>query len=497
MPTDTIIKSDAAKALLDNAKQPLAEPTQLQGRILFKIITLGCRVNRYESDAISQQLQAYAWEDVELTGELDADCQVFIINTCGVTGEAARKSKQMVRKFQKLNAAAYVVAVGCQVDLAKDTLGANLGIGNNEKNDAGNLIYQAYKKFLEAQGTTYPQLLAPRSQSTCTFSEYGIVKQQNETRAFIKIQDGCELNCSYCAIPLARGPVRSRQLAQILQEAEALLANGFKEIVLTGIHISSYGMDLGRDMRKEGANYSLLDVCKAIDSLPGLARLRLGSLEPRLITAAFVKEIAELRNLTPHFHLSLQSGSDTVLRRMRRRYTTGEYSKAIALLQEAYPNLNITTDIIAGFPGETYREHQESMAYVKAKGFTHLHVFPFSPRAGTVAAEMPNQLDNSLKRQRSKEFIQLNNSLWLARAKQEVGAVHEVLLEQIVRAEDSLSAKQRAYYQLDSALVEMTGYSFNYLPLKVFLNPTEAVRNKLLKVKVFAYTGDYLLAKSV
>lgn len=464
-----------------------------QERIIFKIITLGCRVNRYESDAVSQQLQAYAWEDAELLDVKDQDCQIFIINTCGVTGEAARKSGQMVRKCRKINAAAYVVAIGCQVDLAEDTLGADLGIANNEKSEAGNIIYRSYREFLAAKGAAYPKVLAPRTQQVCTFSEYGIVRKQNETRAFIKIQDGCQLNCTYCAIPLARGPVRSRKLETIVTEAEALLANGFKELVLTGIHISSYGIDL----RKEGYNYTLIDVCRVLDALPGLERLRLGSLEPRLITAAFVNEAVKLRRLTPHFHLSLQSGSDSVLRRMRRRYTGREYSKAINLLRAAYPDLNITTDIITGFPGESYQEHLDSMAYVREKAFTHLHVFPFSRRAGTLADNMPGQLDNALKRQRCKEFIQLNNLLWAERAKAEVGNYHEVLLEKHTKAEDALSLKQRQYYQLDDNLLEMTGYSFNYLPLKVFVEPQLAQSNNLLQVKVFAYTGDYLLAKTV
>lgn len=466
-------------------------------RIIFKIITLGCRVNRYESDAISQQLQSYGWEDQDLIEDGESLPQVYIINTCGVTQEAARKSRQMVHKCLKNNPAAYVVAVGCQVDLAHDTLGAHMGIGNDDKNNAAQLVYRQYRDFLEQKGVTYPTVLIPVKQASCTFSDYGIVRKQHETRAFIKIQDGCQLNCSYCAIPFARGPVRSRPLDKIVEEATMLLANGFKEIVLTGIHISSYGLD----WRKSGINLSLIDVLRAIDILPGLQRLRLGSLEPRLINKKFIADIADLQHLTPHFHLSLQSGSDTVLRRMRRRYTTGEYSRAIDLLKNLYKDLNLTTDIIAGFPGETYEEHQESMRYVAAKGFTHLHVFPFSRRAGTVADSLPNQLDNTLKRARTKEFIKLNNELWRARAKTEIGREHEVLLEATIAPEQCLNDMQRQFYQLPDVIQEMNGYSFNYLPVRVFFTSQQQVDlyrcNDLVKVVIFSYDGDNLFGKII
>ncbi|WEG36542.1 tRNA (N(6)-L-threonylcarbamoyladenosine(37)-C(2))-methylthiotransferase MtaB [Amygdalobacter nucleatus] len=464
-------------------------------RLIFKLVTLGCRVNRYESDAISQGLQSYGWEDHDLIEDNESLPDVYVINTCGVTKEAARKSRQMVHKCLKANPKAYVVAVGCQIDLAHDTLGAHLGISNNDKAKAAQIVYTQYKDFLAQNGTEYPKHLLPRRQAACTFSDFGIVKQQSETRAFIKIQDGCQLNCSYCAIPLARGPVRSRPLDVIVDEAKALLANGFKEIVLTGIHISSYGLDL----RKQVENVSLIDVMRAIDNLPNIERLRLGSLEPRLITAKFVEQIATLKHLTPHFHLSLQSGSDSVLRRMRRRYTTREYSKAIDLLKNLYPELNLTTDIIAGFPGESLEEHQASMRYVEEKGFTHLHVFPFSQREGTLANTMPNQLDNSLKRARTKEFIKLNNMLWRKRANLEIGRQHEVLLESKIAKEDALTAEQQKFFGLENVFAEVSGYTYNYLPVRLFFTDEEQFRqchcNDLVKVEIFSHDGDDLFAK--
>lgn len=467
----------------------------IKDRLLFKMITLGCRVNRYESDAISQELQSYGWEDVDLIEDDENLPDVFVINTCGVTKEAARKSRQMVHKCLKQNPTAYVVAVGCQIDLAHDTLDAHLGISNNDKAEAAKIVYGQYRDFLQQKGAEYPQKLVPKKQASCTFSDFGIVKKQSETRAFIKIQDGCQLNCSYCAIPLARGPVRSRPLTSIVQEAEALLQNGFKEIVLTGIHISSYGLDL----RKQGEDVSLIDVMRAIDVLPNLARLRLGSLEPRLITAKFVEQIASLQHLTPHFHLSLQSGSDSVLRRMRRRYTTREYTKAIDLLSDLYSELNLTTDIIAGFPGETLEEHQSSMAYVAEKGFTHLHVFPFSQREGTLANTMPNQLENSLKRARTKEFIKLNNELWRKRAVKELGRQHEVLLENQIKKEEMLTVEQKKFFGLETVWAEMNGYTYNYLPVRVFFTTPEQLEhykcNDLVNVTVFSHNADSLFAK--
>lgn len=467
----------------------------LDERLLFKMITLGCRVNRYESDAISQELQSYGWEDVDLVEDSSSLPDVFVINTCGVTKEAARKSRQMVHRCLNTNPQAYVVAVGCQIDLAKDTLGAHLGISNNDKAEAAKIVYAQYRDFLETKGVTYPKKLLPKKQATCTFSDFGIVKKQSETRAFIKIQDGCQLNCSYCAIPLARGPVRSRPLATIVAEAKALLANGFKEIVLTGIHISSYGLDL----RKQGENVSLIDVMQAIDDLPNLERLRLGSLEPRLITSKFVAQIANLKHLTPHFHLSLQSGSDAVLRRMRRRYTTREYSKAIDLLSNLYSELNLTTDIIAGFPGESLEEHQASMAYVEEKAFTHLHVFPFSQREGTLANTMPNQLPNNLKRERTKEFIKLNNQLWRKRAKKEIGRQHQVLLEAKIKSEEMLTVEQRKFFGLETVYAEMSGYTYNYLPVRVFFTEPEQFKlykcNDLANVTVFSHDADSLFAR--
>lgn len=464
-------------------------------RLLFKIITLGCRVNRYESDAISQELQSYGWEDLDLAEDSESLPDVYVINTCGVTKEAARKSRQMVHKCLNNNPKAYVVAVGCQIDLAQNTLGAHLGISNNEKAEAAKIVCTQYRDFLQSKGAAYPKQLLQKKQSVCTFSDFGIVKKQSETRAFIKIQDGCQLNCSYCAIPLARGPVCSRPLASIVAEAKALLQNGFKEIVLTGIHISSYGLDL----RKNGENISLIDVMQAIDQLPNLQRLRLGSLEPRLITAKFVEQIASLQHLTPHFHLSLQSGSDSVLRRMRRRYTTREYTKAIDLLSNLYPELNLTTDIIAGFPGESLEEHQSSMAYVAKKGFTHLHVFPFSRREGTLANDMPNQLTNIQKRERTKEFIQLNNLLWRKRATKEIGRQHQVLLEATLKKEEMLTEEQRKFFGLANVYREMNGYTYNYLPVRIFFTSPEQLQryscNDLVNVTVFSHDGDSLFAK--
>lgn len=333
---------------------------------------LGCKVNAYELDKIAGSLVARGYEIVPFSGDAD----IYIVNTCTVTNIADRKSRQMLHRAKKNNPQALVVALGCYVDTDPDGTGTDpcidIALGNRDKASLAGIL-EAYRNADEEP-----------ERHACAYEHAEENGYRSRTRAFLKIQDGCNLFCSYCIIPYARGRSVSRPAEDILREAGALAAQGAKEIVLTGIHIPSYGPDFP----------GLLSAINAID---GVERIRLGSLEPRMITKDMVRVMQEADKLCPHFHLSLQSGCDTVLKRMRRRYTTAEFTESVALLREAFDTPALTTDIIVGFPGETEAEFEESRAFVERTGFYETHVFPFSARHGTAAAGMDGQLTQKEK----------------------------------------------------------------------------------------------------
>ncbi len=375
------------------------------------IENLGCKVNRYESDAIAQSFRAAGYALVDYSEHAD----IYILNTCGVTTEAARKSRQQLHKAKRKNPRALVVAIGCQAELAPDELPADLCIGNIGKERLVETIEAYLKHGIQPDASAIGE--------TRDFAEFGAVTDQAETRAYLKVQDGCNNFCSYCAIPLARGRVRSRAEDRILEEAAQLGEAGFKEVVLTGIHVCSYGADRG-----EGST-ALVDLIAKIARIDGIERIRLSSLEPQSITEEFIEKAAKIPKLCPHFHLSLQSGADPVLRAMNRRYDTALYRQAVEGLRAAFPHVGITTDIIVGFPGETEKDFQDTLAFCEEMAFSRLHVFRYSERPGTRAVSLPGKVPAALAKTRSETLIKLGEDLQSKALLNASGRVSQVLLE--------------------------------------------------------------------
>jgi threonylcarbamoyladenosine tRNA methylthiotransferase MtaB len=357
---------------------------------------LGCKVNSYEMDVMLQNLKKIGYKIVPFEDKAD----IYIVNTCTVTNIADRKSRQMLHKAKKTNPEGIVVAVGCYVQSDKEAVEADsavdLIVGNNRKKD----LVKILEDYLDgAQGTEENVI---DINQTHEYEEMSLTETSEHTRAYIKIQDGCNQFCTYCMIPYARGRVRSRSKAAILNEIKGLCENGYKEFVLTGIHISSYGIDF-----KDGNNTHLIDLISEIDQIEGVERIRLGSLEPRIITEDFAKRLSSLKHICPHFHLSLQSGCESVLKRMNRHYTPAEYLNGVRILRSVFDHPAITTDIIVGFPGETEEEFCETLDFATEVGFYEMHIFKYSKRKGTKAAVMPNQVSDDIKAKRSNVLIEL------------------------------------------------------------------------------------------
>lgn len=379
---------------------------------------LGCKVNSYETEAMQQLLEDAGYEIVPFREGAD----VYIINTCSVTNVADRKSRQMLHRAKKMNPSAAVVAVGCYVQAAgaelKKDEAVDLIVGNNQKND----LVQILDDYFADHENSGEILDIGHSQE---YEELHIRRIADHTRAFIKVQDGCNQFCSYCIIPYTRGRVRSRRPEDIEHEVRGIAEAGYKEIVLTGIHLSSYGVDF-KDEQKE----NLLTLIKRLDQIPGIERLRLGSLEPRIVTREFAKELARLRTICPHFHLSLQSGCDATLKRMNRRYNAAEYQACCEILREEFDNPAITTDVIVGFPGETEEEFAETERFLKAIHFYEMHIFKYSRRAGTRAADMPDQVPEGTKSVRSDILLALEKQQSLEYRGRFLGTEEEILLEE-------------------------------------------------------------------
>ncbi len=379
---------------------------------------LGCKVNSYETEAMQQLLEDAGYEIVPFREGAD----VYIINTCSVTNVADRKSRQMLHRAKKMNPSAAVVAVGCYVQAAgaelKKDEAVDLIVGNNQKKD----LVQILDDYFADHENSGEILDIGHSQE---YEELHIRRIADHTRAFIKVQDGCNQFCSYCIIPYTRGRVRSRRPEDIEHEVRGIAEAGYKEIVLTGIHLSSYGVDF-KDEQQE----NLLTLIKRLDQIPGIERLRLGSLEPRIVTREFAKELARLRTICPHFHLSLQSGCDATLKRMNRRYNAAEYQACCEILREEFDNPAITTDVIVGFPGETEEEFAETERFLKAIHFYEMHVFKYSRRAGTRAADMPDQVPEGTKSVRSDILLALEKQQSLEYRGRFLGTEEEILLEE-------------------------------------------------------------------
>lgn len=386
---------------------------------------LGCKVNSYETEAMQQLLENAGYEIVPFAEGAD----VYIINTCSVTNIADRKSRQMLHRAKKMNPNAVVVAAGCYVQAAGEELkkdeAVDLVIGNNKKTELISILEDYFSDSGEIHEETVMDIAAARE-----YENLSIDRIEDHTRAFIKVQDGCSQFCSYCIIPYTRGRVRSRKLSEVEEEVRRLAASGFKEVVLTGIHLSSYGIDFPKEER-----LTLLDLIKSVHGIEGICRIRLGSLEPRIVTEEFAKELSSLSKICPHFHLSLQSGCDSTLRRMNRRYTAKEYLRGCEILRKAFKNPAIITDVIVGFPGETEEEFEITKKYLKEIHFYEMHVFKYSRRNGTKAAVMPDQVPESVKTERSNELLDLEKSMSLEYRKSFLGTGVQVLMEEEFRWE--------------------------------------------------------------
>ena len=382
------------------------------------LITLGCKVNQYETNAMSQKLIENGYKVVEHTQKAD----IYIINTCTVTNMSDRKSRQMIRRAKEMNPKAFIIAVGCYVQVSKEEVEKieeiDLALGNEEKVN----IVDYCNKLLEEKDSEKQSAMEDVMQAK-EFSEFGETSYTEKTRAVIKVQDGCDRFCSYCIIPYARGRVRSRKPEHIIKEIENIAKQGIKEVVITGIHIASYGKDFRN-------GYKLIDLLKEINQIEGIERIRLGSIEPLLITEEFVQRLTKLEKICEHFHLSLQSGCDETLKRMNRRYTIEQFTEIVERLRVAYSNVNLTTDIIVGFPGETEEEFNKTYKFLENIKFYKMHIFKYSQRKGTKAAEMPEQISPEEKEKRSKKLIELSDKNEEEYNKKYIGKTVEVLWEE-------------------------------------------------------------------
>lgn len=378
---------------------------------------LGCKVNQYESEAIAE---LFAEKGYEIVG-IDEEADVYVINTCTVTNFGDKKSRQLIRKVKRQNENAIVAVVGCYAQTAPKELmeiaGVNLVIGTKDRAQ----IVEMVEQYDRANGVEnhVSDIMKER-----VFEPLSIQKLANRTRSYLKIQDGCSQYCSYCIIPYARGPIRSREPQEVVAEVKRLAENGFKEVVLTGIHVASYG--------KDRRDTSLLDILKQVHEVEGIERIRFSSIEPNVVTEEFAQTMAALPKVCDHFHLSLQSGCDKTLKEMNRKYDTEKYRQAVATLRKYLPKVALTTDIIVGFPGETEEDFRESYAFAEEIGFAKIHVFPYSPKRGTPAAARKDQLLNAVKSERSHTLIQLSDRMAADFLADAVGTDAEVLYERAV-----------------------------------------------------------------
>ncbi len=444
-------------------------------KVLF--ITLGCKANQYETNAMEQ---SFLKRGYDIANDSDVP-DICVVNTCSVTNIAERKSRQMLRRMKELNKKAIVVACGCYSQVGKDELEkmpeVDIIVGVNEKNNIVEIVEKYIKqseKIEEVSDVMHEK----------EFQDFGTTTYTELTRAVVKIQDGCDRFCSYCIIPYARGRVRSRDADSILKEIEAISKQGIKEVVLTGIHIASYGKDFTDEKVKEyrekygykgdyikfdpkddlhTGGFRLIELLEQIEKVTDIERIRIGSLEPKLINEEFVKRLANLNKICEHFHLSLQSGCNETLKRMNRRYTVEEFEESAKLLRKYFKDVKLTTDIIVGFPGETEEEFNKTCDFLKKIKFYKMHIFKYSIRKGTVAEKMPNQVDGKLKEERSKILIELSNKNEEEYNQELIGKVVNVLFEE----------RKKEYFE---------GHTKNYIMVKV--KTTENLQNEIKKVKI-------------
>lgn len=432
-------------------------------KIKVAFYTLGCKVNQYETNGMIQKFKSNGYDIVDFEEKAD----IYIINTCTVTNMSDKKSRQMIRRTKEVNSDSIVVAVGCYAQVGKEKLKEieeiDLILGTNEKNSIISYIeaYIKENKKIESISDVMHQI---------EFSDFGVVDYTEKTRAVIKVQDGCDRFCTYCIIPYARGRVRSRRPESIVEEITSIANKGIKEVVITGIHIASYG----KDFKEE---YKLIDLLEEINKINGIERIRLGSLEPTLIQEEFVKRLIKLEKICDHFHLSLQSACSETLSRMNRRYTIDEFINCTELLRKYYKDVSLTTDIIVGFPGETDEEFDITYKNLEKINFYKMHVFKYSPRKGTKAAIMLNQIDGNVKEQRSRKLIEMSNKNENEKNNSYIGKEVGVLFE-----------------ELDGEFIK--GHTTNYMTVKIKSDDIN-IENQILKVKIIGVDNLELVGEIV
>ena len=432
----------------------------------FATCTLGCKVNQYETDAMEQLLIKAGYEKVDFRESAD----IYLINTCSVTNMADKKSRQMIHRAKKKNPDSIVVAAGCYIQAQADQKAEfdehiDLIIGNNKKKDIVTILDQYYRDNL-SEATVID------INHTNEYEELSIDTVNEHTRAYLKIQDGCNQFCSYCIIPYVRGRIRSRKPEHVINEVKNLAVNGYKEMVLTGIHLSSYGRDL-----EEG---SLIDLIEEINRIDGVERIRLGSLEPRIITEEFAKRLAKVEKICPHFHLSLQSGCDETLKRMNRHYSIEEYEQSLALLREVFYEPALTTDVIVGFAGETEEEFLMTVEALKRMNLYEMHIFKYSVRKGTRAEKMPNQVPEQIKTKRSNVLLEMAANHKNAYEKQWIGQSEEILAEEFVEIQGE---------------TYLVGHTKRYV--KVGVKTGEDLTGRLVKVRIIGQLDNELLVAEI
>ena len=426
--------------------------------------TLGCKVNQYETNAMEQQFIKNNYEIVENTQKAD----IYVINTCTVTNMAERKSRQMLRRVKEINPSAVLVVCGCYAQVAKNELEQipeiDIILGINEKNEIVQIVENYMEKMAEQDKRSQEAEIDDVSKQK-EFLDFGDVTYTEKNRAVVKVQDGCNMFCSYCIIPYARGRIRSRKIESVVSEIEKIAKEGIKEVVITGIHVASYGKDF--DNENTSKKIRLIDLLEAINKIDGIDRIRLSSLEPTIVDEEFATRLSKLDKICDHFHLSLQSGCDETLKRMNRKYTTQIYRDAVATLRKYYPEASFTTDVIVGFPGETDEEFAKTYEFLEEIDFYRLHVFKYSPRRGTVAEKMPNQIDGNKKEERSNKLIELSNSTENKHNQSYIGKTVKVLFEEF---EDGF----------------FKGHTTNYMMVKVAGEEEQSDKfvNKILDVKI-------------
>ena len=414
--------------------------------------TLGCKVNQYETNAMEQQFIQNGYKIVENTEKAD----IYVINTCTVTNMADRKSRQMLRRVKEINQSAVIVVCGCYAQVAKKELEqipeVDIILGINEKNK----IVQIVEEYLANKDNIIEVADVSKQKE---FLDFGDVTYTEKNRAVIKVQDGCNMFCSYCLIPYARGRIRSRKIENVVSEIEKIAKQGIKEVVITGIHVASYGKDFDNE------NIRLINLLEEINKIEGIERIRLSSLEPTIVDEKFAQRLAKLEKICDHFHLSLQSGCDATLKRMNRKYTTARYKEATEILRKYYSNANFTTDVIVGFPGETNEEFNQTYKFLKEIGFYKMHIFKYSPRKGTVAEKLPNQVDGNIKEERSRKLIELSNNMQNEKNSQYIGKTVKVLFEEY----------ENEYYK---------GHTTNYMVVKVQTKEQEGFIDNIKDVEI-------------